>query len=83
VPGQVIINCKPAIITTTVDPCSVNIHYNCDIWFLNTYVSSVMHYTRRIWGPSEKSVILTGKGNQLVLILTSEVSKCVEIYVHV
>jgi len=83
VPGQVIINCKPVIITTTVDLCSMNIHYNCDIWLLNTDVSSGMHYTRRIWGSSDKSVILTVKGNQLVLLLTSEVSKCVEIYLHV
>jgi hypothetical protein len=60
VPVQVIINCKPVIIIT-VDLYSVNIHYYCDIWLLNTHVSSVMHYARRNWGPSEKGVILTGK----------------------
>jgi len=39
-------------------------------------------YTTDLVPIREKS-ILTGKGNQLVPLLTSEVSKCVEIYVHV
>ena len=60
-PVYAIINWKPAIITATVYLHHVKIHYNCDIWLLNTCVSSVIHYIRRISSPSEKGVTLRRK----------------------